>query len=74
MQCPICNGVAEEIGRRDVDGRAFRCGGACKDFEVTGSRLLKFLAADRPGRLSALERARQLARPGDRPVIDSRCL
>jgi hypothetical protein len=73
MQCPICNGLAEDISRRDVDSRAFRCG-ACKDFEVVGTQLLKFLAADRTHRADALVRATKFAGADQRPVIDGRCL
>jgi hypothetical protein len=74
MQCLVCGGPAIDIGRKDFDGRVFRCAGKCKDYEVAGSQLLKFLAGNRDQRADALAKAVSLAAPGKRPSIDSRSL
>lgn len=72
MKCPVCSQPAVDIGARDFDGRVFRCP-QCKDYEITGSQMLKFLAASPSGRATALEAAKRLAVAGARPSINSRC-
>jgi hypothetical protein len=74
MKCPICYGDAHDIGSKDFDGRVFRCVASCKDFAISGTMLLKFLAKTREERADALERAVRIAGVGIRPCIDSRCL
>jgi hypothetical protein len=74
MQCPVCGGAAVDIGARDFDGKVFRCGGKCKDYEIAGGQLLKFLAKTSSERADALARAARLAPAGTRPSIDSRSL
>jgi hypothetical protein len=72
VQCPVCNNPAVDIGPKGFDGKVLRCP-ECKDYEISGSFLLKFLAWSREDRTLALEKARQFATHGGRPSIDFRC-
>jgi hypothetical protein len=68
MQCPVCSNQAVDIGPKGFDGKVLRCP-QCKDYEISGSFLLKFLAWSREDRGLALAKARQLAAAGGRPSI-----
>jgi hypothetical protein len=72
MQCPVCSNPAVDIGPKGFDGKVLRCS-QCKDYEISGSFLLKFLARSREDRGLALEKAKQFAPQGRRPSIDFRC-
>jgi hypothetical protein len=74
MKCPVCGAPAVDIGARDFDGKVFRCAGACKDFEIAGSQILRFLSKSPDGRADALAKAVSFAPPGKRPCIDGRSL
>jgi len=73
VNCPVCKCAAVDIGRKDFDGKVIRCAN-CKDYEISGQRMLVFLAADAEHRADALAKAKRFARPGQRPLIDSRCI
>ena len=69
MQCPICDGLAEELPNT-IDGKSIRCPG-CGDFDVSGTvydaGLLEWL--DPSDRDRALENAKRSAPQGHRPMI-----
>ena len=74
MQCPICDGLAEELPNT-IDGRVIRCPG-CGDFDVSGTvydaGLLERL--DPADRDRALENAKRSAPQGKRPLITTHSL
>jgi hypothetical protein len=70
MDCPICGAVAENITSPGFDGLGVRCHN-CKDFDVADAVLNQLLRMDIEERTAALEKARRLAPPGERPVINS---
>ena len=72
MKCPVCGAPAVDIGAKDFDGKVFRCAASCKDFEIAGSQMLKFLAKSPDERADALAKAVRFAPPGQRPCINSR--
>ena len=73
MDCPICGAVAENITSPGFDGLGVRCHN-CKDFDVADAVLNNLLRMDIEERTAALEKARRLAPPGERPVINSTSL
>ena len=73
MKCPVCGAPAVDIGAKDFAGKVFRCSAKCKDYEISGTYMLKFLALSPPDRAGALARATTLA-GGKRPAIDARSL
>ena len=73
MKCPVCGAPAVDIGGKDFDGKVFRCSAKCKDYEIAGTHMLKFLALTPVDRAGALARATTLA-GGKRPSIDARSL
>jgi hypothetical protein len=74
MQCPVCKGAAVDIGPKDFDGRVFRCTAGCRDYEVAGTSMLRFLAASPDNRMAALEKAKSITKRGERPSINSLCI
>ena len=74
MQCPVCGSPAVEIGARDFDGKVFRCAAKCRDYEIVGTHILKFLALSPAQRADALARAAIVAGSDRRPTIDARSL
>ena len=73
MDCPICGAVAENITSPGFDGLQVRCHN-CKDFDVADAVLNNLLRMDFEERTAALEKARRLAAPGQRPAISSTSL
>ena len=74
MDCPICGAAAaENITGPGFDGLGVRCRN-CKDFDVADAVLNQLLRMDIEERTAALEKARRLASPGERPVINSASL
>jgi hypothetical protein len=75
MQCPVCEGPAKDITRRDFDGLVVRCEGRHKDFEVVGGGVLeKLQALDLEDRERAFKKTESWAEAGTRPAITIRCL
>jgi hypothetical protein len=70
MQCPVCSNQAVDIGPKSYDGKVLWCS-QCKDYEISGTFLLKFLASTRAERGIALDKAKRLAASGVRPSINS---
>lgn len=74
IQCPICDGLAEDLPNT-IDGKSVHCD-RCGDFDVSGTvydpGYLERLAPDE--RRQALQNAKQGARPGTRPMITTNCL
>jgi len=72
MKCPVCETGAEDITEHGFDGKSVRCP-RCGDYDIAGSvyvpgDLIKLVAE---GRLCALQKAKQIAKRGERPVIRS---
>jgi hypothetical protein len=69
MQCPICDGLADDLPNT-IDGKSIHCE-RCGDFDVSGSvydaGLLQPL--DPQERREALENAKRSAPHGERPMI-----
>lgn len=72
MKCPVCETEAEDITEHAFDGKSVRCP-RCGDYDIAGSvyvpgDLIKLVAE---GRLRALQRVKQIAKRGERPVVRS---
>jgi len=74
IQCPICDGLAEELPNT-IDGKSIHCE-RCGDFNVSGTvydpGFLERL--DPEERRQALENAKRAASQGKRPMITTNCL
>ncbi len=74
MQCPICDGLAEDLPNT-IDGKSVHCD-RCGDFDVSGSvfdtRFLERL--DPEERRQALANAKHAAAQGRRLMITTNCL
>jgi hypothetical protein len=74
MQCPICDGLAEELPNT-IDGKSIHCE-RCGDFDVSGSVYDTGLVErlDPTDRARALENAKRAAPQGQRPMITTHSL
>lgn len=74
MQCPICDGLADDLPNT-IDGKSIHCS-RCGDFDVSGSvydaGMLQQL--DPEERREALENAKRSAAQGKRPMITTHSL
>jgi len=75
MKCPVCEAESEDITEHSFDGKSVRCP-RCGDYDIAGSVYVpgNLIKLEAEGRLRALQRARQFAKRGERPVIKSSTL
>jgi len=75
MKCPVCETESEDITEHSFDGKSVRCP-SCGDYDIAGSVYVpgNLTKLEAEGRLRALQRARQFAKGGERPMIKSSTL
>jgi len=75
MKCPVCETESEDITEHSFDGKSVRCP-SCGDYDIAGSVYVpgNLTKLEAEGRLRALQRARQFAKRGERPMIKSSTL
>jgi hypothetical protein len=71
MNCFVCGQEAEDISRPDFDGVSIRCP-ECEDYDISMTALS--ILMQNPGASDALEKAKRLTPPGQRPMITTRHL
>ena len=68
MQCSICGAEAENLTPGDYDGLVVRCK-RCGEYEVSDNALNDLLRLDFDARVAALDTAKRVAGPHERPAI-----
>ena len=68
MNCPVCDGPAEDVTSGGSDGQTIKCP-TCGPYEIVGWVMLRFEALGPEGRAKALKKAKLWAEPGTRPAI-----
>ena len=68
MDCPICGAVAQNISPTEFEGLVVVCR-HCGTFEVSDEALNSLIRLDFDGRKAELDKAKQTAPQGSRPVI-----
>ena len=75
MKCPVCDGPAQEIMEPGgPDSQIIECM-VCGAYEIAGTVLAiyRWEVLCREERKDGLLKAKRFAKPGQRPIIDSRC-
>lgn len=73
MECCTCGAVAKDLVPGNSDGIVVECA-HCGTYQVGPDVLNRLLRLTIPERAQALEKAKQLARKGQRPAITAQCL